>query len=221
MNGVGLFPHLAAAERQQLSCFLRHTPETSSYKTRVRGFRRPPSGRFPRCRARRFTIATGSDRCDYEIVSGRPVWPNRDPLEERGGINLYGFVGNNPSNATDPDGLLLAQVGFGLLGGAVDLGLQLLSNDGRWDCVSWTSVGITAVATGLGYGLGGTLSKIDTAVGRAARVLDKAAKKEGSPDQLHEEASSRCEIRTQGGAYRDCRFRGSASREIRDPSNGK
>jgi uncharacterized protein RhaS with RHS repeats len=106
-------------------------------------------------------------------------WPNRDPLEERGGINLYGFVGNNPSNATDPDGLLLAQVGFGLLGGAVDLGLQLLSNDGRWDCVSWTSVGITAVATGLGYGLGGTLSKIDTAVGRAARVLDKAAKKKG------------------------------------------
>ena len=29
----------------------------------------------------------------------------RDPLGEAGGINLYGFVGNNPVNAVDPFGL--------------------------------------------------------------------------------------------------------------------
>ncbi len=28
----------------------------------------------------------------YEPVTGR--WPSRDPIEERGGVNLYGFVGN-------------------------------------------------------------------------------------------------------------------------------
>jgi hypothetical protein len=30
----------------------------------------------------------------YDPVTGR--WPSRDPIGERGGINLYGFVGNNP-----------------------------------------------------------------------------------------------------------------------------
>jgi RHS repeat-associated protein len=31
-------------------------------------------------------------------------WLNRDPLGERGGINLYGFVGNKPVGFIDPDG---------------------------------------------------------------------------------------------------------------------
>jgi hypothetical protein len=34
------------------------------------------------------------------------IWPNRDPIEEAGGINLYGFVANNPINAIDPFGLV-------------------------------------------------------------------------------------------------------------------
>ena len=33
-------------------------------------------------------------------------WLNRDPLEEAGGINLYGFVGNGPLNGVDPYGLM-------------------------------------------------------------------------------------------------------------------
>jgi RHS repeat-associated protein len=32
-------------------------------------------------------------------------WLSRDPLGERGGINLYGYVGNNPIWAIDPFGL--------------------------------------------------------------------------------------------------------------------
>jgi RHS repeat-associated protein len=32
-------------------------------------------------------------------------WPSRDPIEERGGINLYGFVGNNPATRIDRLGL--------------------------------------------------------------------------------------------------------------------
>ncbi|MCH8476102.1 MAG: RHS repeat-associated core domain-containing protein [Opitutales bacterium] len=32
-------------------------------------------------------------------------WPNRDPIEEEGGLNLYGFVGNDGVNAADVLGL--------------------------------------------------------------------------------------------------------------------
>lgn len=33
-------------------------------------------------------------------------WPNRDPIEEEGGYNLYGFVGNSPVNGLDRFGLI-------------------------------------------------------------------------------------------------------------------
>ena len=39
----------------------------------------------------------------YDPVSGR--WPSRDPIEETGGINLYGFVGNSPLGDIDSLGL--------------------------------------------------------------------------------------------------------------------
>lgn len=32
-------------------------------------------------------------------------WLSRDPIEEQGGVNLYGFVGNGPVNAVDAFGL--------------------------------------------------------------------------------------------------------------------
>jgi RHS repeat-associated protein len=33
-------------------------------------------------------------------------WPSRDPIGERGGLNLYGFVGNDGANSTDYLGLI-------------------------------------------------------------------------------------------------------------------
>jgi RHS repeat-associated protein len=39
----------------------------------------------------------------YDPVTGR--WPSRDPIEEEGGINLYGFVGNDGVGYFDPLGL--------------------------------------------------------------------------------------------------------------------
>jgi hypothetical protein len=42
----------------------------------------------------------------YDPVTGR--WPSRDPIEEEGGINLYGFVGNKSINKIDVLGLRVA-----------------------------------------------------------------------------------------------------------------
>jgi uncharacterized protein RhaS with RHS repeats len=39
----------------------------------------------------------------YDPQTGR--WPSRDPIAERGGVNLYGFVGNDGVNAWDLLGL--------------------------------------------------------------------------------------------------------------------
>jgi RHS repeat-associated protein len=40
----------------------------------------------------------------YDPLTGR--WPSRDPIEEEGGVNLYGFVGNDGVNRLDVHGLL-------------------------------------------------------------------------------------------------------------------
>jgi len=40
-----------------------------------------------------------------KTVSGIPYWPSRDPIGERGGLNLYGFVGNDGINWFDLLGL--------------------------------------------------------------------------------------------------------------------
>jgi len=39
----------------------------------------------------------------YDPVTGR--WPSRDPIEEEGGVNLYGFITNNGINNLDIHGL--------------------------------------------------------------------------------------------------------------------
>jgi hypothetical protein len=44
-----------------------------------------------------------SAECFYNPATGR--WISRDPIEERGGKNLYGFVGESPVVFHDPTGL--------------------------------------------------------------------------------------------------------------------
>jgi hypothetical protein len=46
----------------------------------------------------------------YEPVTGR--WPSRDPIEEEGGVNLYGFVFNRSVDLFDPDGKAPMSGGF-------------------------------------------------------------------------------------------------------------
>ena len=93
---------LAAAPRQPL---FATTFPTSSLATRVGGFRHPSSGRSSR-RSRHCSINTpGSRACGYKTASGRRKWLNRDPIEERGGINLFECVYNSPVSLVDTFGL--------------------------------------------------------------------------------------------------------------------
>jgi hypothetical protein len=47
---------------------------------------------------------------DYIFV-GYFKWPNRDPIQELGGLNLYGYIGNDPVNKTVRYGLDFWQSG--------------------------------------------------------------------------------------------------------------
>ena len=78
---------------------------TSPRKTRVGGSRCRASGRLSRRARRRSMFTPGSRACAYKTASGRHEWLNRDPIGELGGLNLYGYVGNNPISFVDPNGL--------------------------------------------------------------------------------------------------------------------
>lgn len=74
----------------------------------------------------------------YDPVTGR--WPSRDPIEEKGGVNLFGMVGNDVVNAVDPLGLEVARklnVGdfdlvYSVMTNEGDMGDYLFRKIGRW-----------------------------------------------------------------------------------------
>jgi len=50
---------------------------------------------------KRQTIAAHMPACQF----AKNVWLSRDPIGENGGVNLYGYVGNRPTNSFDSLGL--------------------------------------------------------------------------------------------------------------------
>ena len=61
----------------------------------------------------------------YQVSNGR--WLSRDPIEETGGLNLYGYVSNNPTDFVDGDGRMA--VAAGTLAGA-EIGTLILPGVG-------------------------------------------------------------------------------------------
>ncbi|HZT22344.1 MAG TPA: RHS repeat-associated core domain-containing protein, partial [Verrucomicrobiae bacterium] len=78
-------------------------------------------------------------------------WLNRDPLQELGGLDLYGFVANNPINFYDPYGLAIGD---------------------WWDARTWFNSGFTESwsdsANSIGQALGSSLAwGYDSATGNS------------------------------------------------------
>lgn len=66
----------------------------------------------------------------YDAVTGR--WPNRDPIEERGGLNLYGMVGNDPVNRIDFLGMFWDQQLGAKIRGTLESRILLSLSILRW-----------------------------------------------------------------------------------------
>ena len=91
----------------------------------------------------------------YDPVTGR--WPNRDPIEERGGANLYGFVGNDGVNSWDYLGMAVASGGFTALLSIVDFSVSMNCEDISLFDIKLTTYSVTAVI-GYEYDVSGTIS---------------------------------------------------------------
>ena len=84
----------------------------------------------------------------YDPSGGR--WLTRDPIGYAGGSNLYGYVGGDPVNMTDPDGLVGNHISP----------QQIIRNQGDFQAIrsniagAWesTSQGAMAAADGLNFG---------------------------------------------------------------------
>ncbi len=72
----------------------------------------------------RFSTKRTDDTTDLVLYEYRPYspslgrWPSRDPIGEKGGLNLYGFAGNNPVMRFDRDGRITGVEEL-VVGGAV------------------------------------------------------------------------------------------------------
>ena len=78
--------------------------------------------------------------CDYDSVSGVFIWPNRDPIGELGGLNLYVYVANDPINYYDLYGLI------------------------KWKALGEATVGFAVGLTGMVVGAAGAETGIGVAV---------------------------------------------------------
>ena len=95
-------PLLDYRPHRTFTAVLPHRP-----KTRVGGFHRHASGQTSRRGRGRSINTPGSRACAYKTASGRHEWPSRDPIGERGGINVTSFAGNDLVNSVDLAGLLI------------------------------------------------------------------------------------------------------------------
>lgn len=129
----------------------------------------------------------GCEPFAYKTASGRARWLSRDPIGENGGINLYGYVANNPVNYRDPLGLVIetpwdaanvAMGGASLIGNiaAGNVGGALLDAAGL--IYDTTATAVPGLPAGAGAGLAAYRgSKLARNLANAGRPVAQGAER--------------------------------------------
>jgi RHS repeat-associated protein len=91
----------------------------------------------------------------YDPAAGRFI--SEDLMGFSAGINFYTYCFNNPIICNDPSGDI--GVAGALIGGGVDLGLQLLLNGGDFSDINYVSIGVSSALGLVGYVGGGSAAK--------------------------------------------------------------
>jgi RHS repeat-associated protein len=103
----------------------------------------------------------------YSASIGR--WLNRDPLQELGGLNIYGFADDDAIDKCDSNGRELIEAGEAII---ADLAVQITLNYATGE--HWYHISVASVATAAGLGLIGIPDIKDT--GQLVGGLFKAGK---------------------------------------------
>jgi RHS repeat-associated protein len=83
----------------------------------------------------------------YDPAAGR--WLNRDPIGYDGGLNLYGYVGDDPENAVDPSGHFIWIVAGAVVGAVIGGAVAYHNGDNVWvGAGEGAVIGAVAAATG-------------------------------------------------------------------------
>ena len=85
----------------------------------------------------------------YDPSNGR--WLTRDPMGYAGGVNLYGYVGNDPGNRVDPLGLFTISINVGVDTEGVPIIGPITGGAGLGGTISIDSAGTVGIG---GYGQG-------------------------------------------------------------------
>jgi len=111
----------------------------------------------------------------YNPLTGR--WPSRDPISEPGGMNLYGFVGNNGISYVDGDGRINLPGIF--IGVGWELTIQITANVASGE--DWYKIDVTdvVVAGAIGAffpGAGDVLKGVTKGLAKQGKAIKAGAK---------------------------------------------
>ena len=129
----------------------------------------------------------------YDSATGRYV--TSDPIGLRGGINEYTYVEGNPLSFSDPTGELPSAVVGALIGAGMDIGIQLLVNGMKPQCIKWDVVAIAALTGAVnpfsGLSAANNALKAERQYARAAglRTGSRAAKRTAQRGDRHNSRS--------------------------------
>jgi RHS repeat-associated protein len=132
----------------------------------------------------------------YSAELGR--WLNRDPIQERGGLNLYGYVRNAPIDLIDSDGLICCE-DCEKFKGDIERAFAAATAagyaEGWFEDLFWTTAGLAVAATGpVGEVVGVVVGGAGDIHGihSAAHDISEAKEKLESAKKLYADCISKC-----------------------------